>query len=289
MAIQWMGARAFTCVAADTKPTTNTITGTYALETDTFYFYRYNGASWDKEEDFAETFTNKTIDAEANTIKNTLMSPFAVGYTRTGFVVPAATAALSVHGACQGWPTLGTFSIVNDASEGYVTRFNSAVSGDIIGYKSTTTTQLPTTKGFNGYIKARVKASATASMRVFVGFSSLNQLTASNTILATTDSGVLVGFDTANANFSTYNNNGGGSAQVVTSNGIAKDTSWHTFEVTLVAGGNPVTKIDGANTVTCSTRPPADATVLYANCVLQLATASSTNFDIKGLVLRSDK
>lgn len=287
MAIQWIGGRAFTCVAADTKPTTNTITGTYALETDTFFFYRWNGSSWDKEEDFAETFTNKIIDTEANTIKNILMSPFATGYARTGFVIPAATAAVSVHGACQGWPTLGTFSVINDASEGYVCRFNSAASGDIIGYKSTTTTQLPTERTWNAYIKARVKASATTNMRVYLGFSSLNQLTASNTILANTDHGVLVGFDTANANFSTYNNDGT-AAQVVTSNALAKDTSWHTLEVALT-GSDATTKIDGANSVNKTTRLPGATTVLYASCVLQLAAASSTNFDIKGLVFRSDK
>lgn len=288
MAIQWLSGRTFTCVAADTKPTANMITGTYALETDTFYYYRFNGATWDKEEDFAETFTNKTIDSELNIFKNIPVSPFSLGYQRIGLVVPAANAAASTHQAADGWPSVGTFSIVNDATEGYVCRFNSASSGVIIGYQSTATTQLPTERAWNAYIKAKVKASATTSMRVFVGFSSLNQLTASNTILATTDSGVLVGFDTTNANWSTYNNDGTG-AQVVTSNAVAKDTGWRTLEVSLVSGGNATTKIDGANTVTVSTRLPAAATVLYANCVLQLATASSTNFDIKGIVFRSDK
>lgn len=277
-------------LAADTKPSHAGLVGWRFLESDTGFLWYHNGTSWAKIQgyDKAETLYNKTIDAQLNSLVGVLQSPFTQTYTRQGIMSVSANPANSVFGALDGWPTGGTLSTVNDAAEGWVCNFNSSTSGAIIGYLSNATFQLPAQRNFNTYLKVKAQVSTTTSSRLYIGFSSLNLLTASDTILASTDHGCLMGFSTTTANFSVFNNDAT-STMVTTSTGLAKDTAYHIFEMTMTAGGNIVCKIDNANTVTVSTRLPGNTTNLFGNVVMQLAAASSMNLEVKGIVFRSDK
>ena len=291
MAILRFAGCLITCLAADTKPDHAGLAGFRALETDTGRLFYHNGSAWTMiiGRDKVETFTNKTIDAETNTLSNLLVSPFALGYKRIGVHIPAGTAAGSVHHAFGGWPTAGTYSIVHDSTEGYVSRFNSSASGDINGYKSTSTTQVISRRAWNPYVKFKVKPSTTTNSRVYIGWSVNNTLPASDTPLGSTEEGFIVGFHTGSTNFSIFHNDN--VSTMVTENigsGIAKDTAWRTYEIEM-SSSNVVVRLDGANQTTVTTDIPATTTDLYFNCVLELAAASSMDFDIKSGVMRSDK
>lgn len=290
MTVSRYGGLMMVGLAADTKPSHAGLAGWRFLESDTGFLWYHNGTSWAKITgyDKAETFYNKTIDAELNSFSGVLQSPFTQTYKRQGFMSVAANPANSVFGALDGWPSAGTMTTLNDAVEGWVCNFNSSTSGAIIGFLSNATFQLPAQRAFNTYFKVRAQISTTTSSRLYMGFSSLNLLTASDTILASGDHGCLMGFNTATANFSVFHNDAT-AAQVVDSTGLAKDTAWHTFEMAMTAAGNIVCKIDNANTVTVSARLPGNTTNLYGNVVMQLAAASSMNLEVKGIVFRSDK
>jgi len=277
-------------LAADTKPSHAGLNGWRFLESDTGFLYYHNGTSWTKITgyDKTETLTNKTIDAELNSLSGVIQSPFTQTYRRQGFVATAANPASSLHGCLVGWPTGGTATITNDAAEGWVSNFNSSSSGAIIGFISNATFQLPAQRAFNTYFKVRAQVSTTTSSRLYMGFSSLNLLTASDTILASGDHGCLMGFSTTTANFSVFNNDAT-AAMVTTSMGLAKDTAWHTYEMAMTAAGNIVCKVDGANTVTVSSRLPGNTTNIYGNVCMQLAAASSMTLEVRGVVFRSDK
>lgn len=277
-------------LSGDTKPSHAGLNGYRFLESDTGFWWYHNGTSWAKiiGYDKTETLYNKTIDAELNNLVGVLQSPFTQTYKRQGFVSVSANPANSAFGALNGWPTGGTLSTVNDAAEGWICNFNSSSSGAIIGFVSNATYQLPAQRNFNTYLKVRAQVSTTTSSRLFIGFSSLNLLTASDTILASGDHGCLMGFSTTTANFSVFNNDAT-AAMVTTSMGLAKDTAWHTYEMAMTASGNIVCKVDNANTVTVSSRLPGNTTNLYGNVCMQLAAASSMTLEVKGIVFRSDK
>jgi hypothetical protein len=290
MTVQRYGGLMMVGLAADTKPSHAGLVGWRFLESDTGNFYYHNGTSWTQiiGPGKVETLTGKTIDADANTLVGVLQSPFLTSYKRQGFASVAANPTNGTCGALDGWVTGGTLSTVNDASEGWVTNFNSSTSGAIIGYLSNATFQLPTQRSLNTYFKVKAQVSTTTSTRFFCGFSSNNTLPASDTILASGEHGCLMGFSTTTANFSVFNNDAT-AAMVTTSMGMAKDASWHTFEMTMTNAGNIVCKIDGGNTVTVSTRLPGNTTTLFGNVVVELAAAASTNLEVKGILFRADK
>jgi hypothetical protein len=290
MTIARYGGCVITGLSGDTKPNHAGLNGYRFIETDTGRVWFHNGSSWAQilGRDKTETLTNKTISIDSNTISDVLLNPFATSYKRVGFVVPGTDPAQSTQGAIRGWPTAGTLSIVNDATEGYCANFNSSTNGFIFGYLSNSSLQLTGRREWNVVMKARVKASSTTSSRMYIGFSSLNTLTASDTILSTSDHGVLVGFSTATANFSAFHNDGSGS-QVVDSMGTAKNTNFNTFEISMASGGNVTISLNGSVTNTLSADLPGDATNIFGNCVLQNATASSRDLIVKAIHFRSDK
>lgn len=277
-------------LSTDTKPSHAGLVGWRFLESDTGNMYYHNGSSWTLIMGATKTeiIQGKTIDSDTNVLVGVLQSPFLTSYKRQGFAAVSANPANGVNGCLSGWPTGGILSTVNDASEGWVTNFNSSTSGAIIGYLSNATFQLVTQRSLNTYFKVKCQASTTTSTRMYVGFSSNSVLPASDTVLGSTEHGCIMGFSTTTANFSVFNNDGT-AAMVTTSMGMAKDTNWHTFEMTMTSGGNIVCKIDGGNTVTVSTRLPSNTTNIFGNVVMELAAAASTNYEVKGILFRADK
>lgn len=264
MAILYKAARQITGLSSDTKPTINTVLGSTYLETDTFKMFHWDGAAWMQHETMAQTFTNKSIDAESDTIMNQqLRSVFAAGAKRSGAIVIACTAGDSLRGCLKGLTTNGdgtpTWSI--DVDEGPVLAFSRAASG-IMGYTSTSTSDSITTRrALNPFFKIRFKFNSITTTRLYIGFTSATSLPNTDTPLATGDSGVLFGYRTTDSNFSVINNDGGGAA-IVNSTGVAKDTTYHTISFTFGAS-NVVVVLDdgaGAKTTTLTTRIPATST-----------------------------
>jgi hypothetical protein len=291
MGIQRFAGNEMTGVAGDTKPSHSQLIGWRFLETDTGNRYVHDGANWVLVQGAAktETLTNKTLDVELNTFSSMLITPFSTSYKRAGYMLPCADASKATLAALSGWPTNGTLTTVNDATEGYVNDFNSSTNNAVIGYLSNSTFQVIAQRTWNAFIKAKIKPSTTTNTRCFVGFSSATTLPTTDTIFGNTDHGCFVGFNTATANWSVFNNDAGGAMPSATSMGVAKNAGWRTIELSMASGGNITCKLDGANTTTISSRLPGNTTNIYAYVVMVLAAASSTSLDIKGISFRSDK
>lgn len=291
MTILRFAGNEMTGLSGDTKPSYAILAGWRFRETDTGNLYVYDGANWVLVQGAAktETMINKTIDVELNTFSSMLISPFSTAYKRAGYMIPSADASKATIAALAGWPTNGTLTDTNDATEGYVNDFNSSSNNAVIGYQSNATYQVLTQRTWNGFIKAKIKPSTTTNTRCFVGFSSATTLPTTDTIFGNTDHGVFVGFSTASANWSIFNNDGSGAMPSATSMGVAKNAGWRTIEIAMASGGNITCKLDGANTTVLSTRMPGNTTNIYAYVVMVLAAASSTSLDVKGISFRSDK
>lgn len=280
-----------TGLSGDTKPSHSQLVGWRFRETDTGDLYYHNGTSWVLIQGSAkvETLTGKTIDIEQNSVTNMLASPFSSAYKRTGFMIPSADASKATIAALGGWPTAGTLTDINDATEGYVNDFNSSTLNAVIGYLSTASFQVLSQRTWSTFLKAKVKPSTTTNTRLFMGFTSATTLPTTDTIFGTADHGVFVGFSTATANWSVFNNDGAGAMPAAVSMGVAKNAGWRTLEISMASGGNVTCKLDGANTTTISTRLPGNTTNVYGYCVMVLAAAASTSLDIKAISFRSDK
>lgn len=255
-----------TALEADSKPSGSYNLDQKWLEQDTGRLYHHDGSAWNLRygRDKTETFTNKSIDAETNTFENIVgNSLFVTGAKRRGSIIPACTLAESLSGALKGLSTdfkAGTTPVpAVDVTEGVYEKLEIDASARG-GYSSSV---IFTRRAYNPRIKIKVKSSSTTNRRFYCGFSSATPLPLSDTVLGSSDSGVIVGFNTARANFSVWNNDAGGSAIVADfGSGIAKDTTWRTFEI-VMSSSDVVCKLDGANTVTLTTRIPSTTTDLY--------------------------
>jgi len=83
MAITYYAGNRLTGVSGDTKPTSNVLTGTTFLETNTDDMYQWDGDSWNivASDTGAQTFTNKTF-TDAITFKE--MSPLVTKLIHMG-------------------------------------------------------------------------------------------------------------------------------------------------------------------------------------------------------------
>ena len=70
MAIKYYAGNRLTGVSGDTKPTSNVITGTTFLETNTDDLYMWDGDSWNivAGNSIAETLSNKSFTSAGNEV-----------------------------------------------------------------------------------------------------------------------------------------------------------------------------------------------------------------------------
>jgi hypothetical protein len=236
-----------------------------------------------------QTLTNKTIDAATNTLKSLLQDPIL---KRTGYLFPSNSAGIGVFGVFRDHSVgasataTGTF----DTTEGVVTQCASAASsGAVAGMVSATLGVGVGRRLFAGKIRIRCKVDATASSRFYFGVTSATALPISDTPLATTDSGVLIGWRSTDTNFQVFNNDGS-AAEVVTqvAGPIAIDANYHTFEINWTASGNVNIIID-STTTTVSSRLPATTTNLFYNAMVQTTTTTARSLFIHGAFAEFDK
>lgn len=255
--------------------------------TDTGELYWDNGSVWVllQGPTKTETLQNKIINLANNTVTGVQTDPFATAL-REGYISPSLSAAASLRGALKGLPANGTtYSYFFDTTEGYVSRFSTSIVENL-GYYSSTTPFI-SRREWATHLKVKCKVSSTSNTRLYIGFTSNLTLPSTNTPLGNTDHGIIVGFNTANTNYTVTTNDGAGVANSQSFGAVAKDTTFRTFDI-LMSDTNIVCSLDGANTQTLSTKLPGLTTDMYLNIQLQNTTAAAKTFDISKGLFQSD-
>ncbi len=146
-------------------------------------------------------------------------------------------------------------------------------------------------RAFATRLKVRFKMDSSTSARFYFGVTSNTTAPTSDTLLATTDNGVFVGYRTSDTNFQIFTNNGGGSAMTVTqvTGPVAKTTvtSFHTIEINWQAAGNINILFDGV-AQTVATALPSTTANLYFNVIAQPSTTTARTLTLKGVWIETD-
>lgn len=240
----------------------------------------------------SQTVTNKTMLANSNTFSGIAQDPIVKRTGRAQPITPAAAAsAINIMTLVGGLNAhtgtgAGTNTITWDTTEGLVAGYVSgAVSGQNIGLVSPTTVGGIARRAFATRVRLRSKVDTVAGSvsRFYFGFTSATALPITDTPLATTDHGIIVGFKSTDTNYTIYSNDGATSVTSTAVTGpIAKDTNYHTIEISWTASGNIIVTFDGT-AQTISTDLPGTTTNLYLNVVAQTATAAARTHSVKGL------
>ena len=267
----------FVGLSTDSKPDHPGLIGFRFYESDTGLIWFHTGVVWTTVSGYADPdpFANKTITASDNTITGlATQSSLALNAKRNGSFIAAVNAPVLV-GSFAGM-LVSTGASENpfcniDGNEGTYQNFRGNSTTEKMGIQSTSSTNsLTTTFGQNPYVKFRMRIDNTSGVRLYLGFTTLQALPATNTPLGSSDSGVIIGFGSSTANFTVYNNDGSAAAQTADfGTGIAKDAAWHTFEIDATGNNVVVCRLDGGNDVTLGSRIPANTTTVYFNCVVQ--------------------
>jgi len=244
------------------------------------------------------TVSNKTISSASNTFQGVSQDPII---KRTGSYMPTVptTASLTNVGTLQGIlvnhtvVAPNTFTTTFDTTEGMVINLTTlSTANQNAGIISPTGAAGIGRRvfGMRARMRSKVDVVAGALSRLYFGFTSLATLPITDTPLATTDHGVIVGFNTTDTNYQIYHNDGATSVTKDAITGpIAKDTNYHTIEISWPAAGNVTVTFDGT-AQTVSTDLPATTTPLFFNAVAQNATAAATKtHSIKGIWIEADK
>jgi hypothetical protein len=264
----------FVGLSTDAKPDYPGIIDYRFYEVDTGTIYYYGGAAWAAVQGSkaVSNYTNKIMTTTDNDFKDAVAVdyPLSFGYHRNGSFIPAVSGpylggalagmAVSVGAAENAFSSL-------DTDEGAYQNFRGNASGQVLGIQSTSSTNsMITTRGQNPYLKVRCKVDVAAGVRLWVGFTSNQTLPASNTVLGSSDSGIIMGFGSATTNFSVFYNDGTTTAATQAFS-LAKDNDWHTYEITMSLT-TVICSLDGQQ-ILLPTQIPNTATSLYLNCLVQ--------------------
>jgi hypothetical protein len=277
MAIINLGNEIYAGLSTDTKPTTGIPAGAMFIETNTGSIFVWNGSSWvasaggSVTASSTTTFTNKDITYKDNNLENVA----TLYHMRESGLVCVGTTTMINSGllylTANSLPTTPTY--VSDTNGRYVTK--SAGTGNTIG---TYTATYITTRALNPRLRGSMgfgTLAASADARMYFGFITAVTNSASDTPMATTDSGVLIGARTTDANFQVFNNDGTG-AIVVTDTGVAKSASSLTHFEIIASDSAPNFKcyVNGVLKATLTTRIPATGAQLMAESWVIPATAT---------------
>ncbi len=206
---------------------------------------------------------------------------------------PAATAPTGVgllNNAQLGGAGTTTHSF--DNWEGRLTEFaTSTTINTKAGLGHTTGNITISNRRQNPRLKVRVKVPTTAGSRLYVGFSSATAIPASDTPLASGDSGVLIGWDSADTQISYWANDGSaGITNAVAGAGTTISNSWHTYELQFdeVTGACLLT-LNNTLVATLTTNIPSTDTALciYA-CVQCTAGSAARTIQMGQILLEKD-
>lgn len=189
--------------------------------------------------------------------------------------------------------TGGSITSVYDTVEGMTLQHTTAAtSGNNAGYVSSATGigvgRTLTNMRFTG----RQKPSVTSNIRQYFGFTSNATLPISDTPLGSGDSGIMIGYTSADSTWQVFNNDGSGTAVKTQYTGaITTDTLFHTLDIIVPAGlaGGITVTLDANNPVTVSSRLPATTTNLFFNSVCQSTTTSAISNSIRYIQAAIDR
>lgn len=237
----------------------------------------------------SKTMTLSTMDAYTNTLSGVLQDPML---KRTGHASPRGN-TLYMYGALADhtFGTTGTIANIFDTSEGVCTSLpTTAASGVQSGIVSPGTGVGQGRRLFGMKVRTRCKPCDLATnSRFFFGFTSATAIPISDTPLANTDHGVLIGWISTDTNYTIRTNDGTAAATTTVFTGnIPKDAAFHTFQIDWTASGNVNVTMDGT-VMTFNTRIPATTTNLYFNQVVQTTTTTAKTMTISGTWAEADK
>lgn len=179
--------------------------------------------------------------------------------------------------------TAGTLTSAYDTTEGGVVGFATAASANVNAGVISTNSGIGIGRTLTSiFLKSRQAANATTSVRFYMGLTSANTLPISDTPLANTDSGVLVGYTSADTTWQTINNDGTGAMVKTQITGpINTDTAYHTIQISIPAGGASATVTLDNTSVVLNSRLPATTTNLFFNCVAQTTTTTARTLNLR--------
>jgi hypothetical protein len=245
----------------------------------------------------AEALQNKTITSYANTFSGVAQDPSRKRWGSFTPVSSAATTAAAVS-SLQGCLTAhvptgaGTNTSTYDTTEGLVSNFVATATGSLnIGLVSPASTVGICRTLFGGYMRARCKIDSTTSARFWVGFIGVNAIpAASDTVMTTGTPGVIVGWSSADTNWSIYQNDASGAVTVTPITGpIAKNGNYNTIEIYWPAGGATVNVAFNGTVQTLSSNIPPTTSDLWFNAVGQTTTTTARTFSIHSIWAEFDK
>lgn len=264
----------FVGLSTDAKPDNAGMFDFRFYETDTGTIYYYAGAAWAAVQGaFGQvSYANKTITALDNDFEDSVAADFPLSfhYHRTGSLIPAVNGPY-LCGALAGMNVSvgageSAFSSL-DSNEGNYQNFRTNLTGQTAGINSTSSTNsLITTRGQQPTITVRCKVDQASGVRLWIGFTSLQTIPASNTVLGSADSGIMLGFGSTTSNFSVFYNDGTAAAGVQAFS-QAKDNNWHTFQIAMTVT-TVTASLDGEQ-ILLSSQIPNVSTNLYFNCLSQ--------------------
>lgn len=278
-----------------------TITGGTALTLRPLFSFR-NGLSTDVLQIFpaysdfkTNSIKNATVKANENTLSGVAQDSTV---KRTGVALPQSTnlatavGIVVLNGILTGHTATGAGTNANiwDTTEGLLMNWlSTTTAGANIGLVSPTAGLGIARRAFatRARIRSKVDAVASAVSRLYIGFTSVAAPVVSDSPVANTTEAVLVGYGSADTNWQVWTHAGSGTPTKTQFTGpIAKDTGFHTVEISWTAAGNPVVTIDSTSQ-TFSTDIPATTTNLFFNAVAQNVTAAIRTHSVKGIWLEA--
>jgi hypothetical protein len=236
---------------------------------------------------------NAAIKSTENTLTGVVQEPLL---KRTGLAQPQSSnlttgvGIVVLDGILTGHTATGAGTNTNtwDTTEGLLSNWiSTTTAGANLGLVSPAAGVGITRRAFatRARIRSKVDTVAGSVSRFYFGFSTVAAPVVSDSPVANSAEAVIVGYGAADTNWQVWTHAGSGAATKTQFTGpIAKDTGFHTVEISWTAAGNPVVKID-ATSQTFSTDIPATTTNLFFNAVAQNATAAIRTHSVKGVWL----
>jgi hypothetical protein len=197
------------------------------------------------------------------------------------------TSGASVHGTglLFGTSLVGTAVQASDAKGLYVTQATGTTADTSVGFKKGPGMYR---RDQNPYLRCVGGVNNTSVGRLYFGWHSLGTILGSDTPLATTDSGFLIGFrGTTDTTYKIFHNNGGGGAMTVLDTGVALSTSVDQI-LTLTADTAAYTwSINDSTPVSVSTGTlPSTTAALMFHWIVQNNTTTSVTGSFRNVCMK---
>lgn len=249
--------------------------------------YWNNGTTWIliQGASKAEILQNKTFTSSQNNISGIPMDPF-LSNKREGWITPGITAEASLKYALKGLPYFGNYTLVKDGTEGYVSRFDLSVNGNI-GYISNASVNFVTRRSFNPRFKFRVKPGDVANQNMMLGFTTALPVVANGWAVDASYAGAIFAITPSYATYVIRHGNAETVAATHYTTAVTKVANYVTFEI-IMSSSDIKFYIDNILILTATTNLPALNKDIYLTLQLQRSAAVYKDFFISKAYFRDD-